>query len=140
MCKDRSLTTGGDDGCESTGAEKVLLHNFAGRVSVARLAAEHGFFMSFPPVVVNKPERSKLIKYLPLANLCLETDSPALGKEKGTRNEPVYISEACQYIAKLKAVDCSVISCSALQNTCDLFNLPKHEYVYSCALASGATT
>ena len=57
----------------------MLLHNFAGRPSVAILAASHGYYMSCPPLISIKPEREKLLRRLPLEHICLETDSPSLG-------------------------------------------------------------
>ena len=38
------------------GCTQAVLHNFAGRPSLALEAAQQGYFLSFPPEIVRKPE------------------------------------------------------------------------------------
>uniref|UniRef100_A0A8C5PC62 Uncharacterized protein n=1 Tax=Leptobrachium leishanense TaxID=445787 RepID=A0A8C5PC62_9ANUR len=86
------------------GVRKALLHNFAGRPSVAMEGVHAGYFFSFPPAVIKNDQRSKLIKQIPLENICLETDSPALGPKKQERNVPSNICIPCDYIASVKGL------------------------------------
>ncbi|KAJ8270674.1 hypothetical protein GJAV_G00117880 [Gymnothorax javanicus] len=103
------------------GITHALLHNFAGRPSVALEGAQMGYYFSFPPAICRDEERVKLIKQIPLEHICLETDSPALGPEKRVRNEPKNIALACAHIAKLKGVPPERVLEAATQNALRLF-------------------
>ena len=86
------------------GARRVLLHAFDGRAGAATGAVEAGYFFSIPPSVVRSPQKQKLVRYLPLECLLLETDSPVLGPDPSLRNEPMNVTIACRAVADLKGV------------------------------------
>ncbi|XP_047429524.1 putative deoxyribonuclease tatdn3 [Mugil cephalus] len=103
------------------GISGALLHNFAGKPSVALEGVQAGYLFSFPPAVSRSQQREKLIKQIPLEHICLETDSPALGPEKHTRNEPANIVLSCRYIAGVKGVSPQTVELVTAQNAYRLF-------------------
>lgn len=103
------------------GISRALLHNFAGKPSVALEAVKAGYLFSFPPAVGRNQQRDKLIKQIPLEHICLETDSPALGLDKHVRNEPSNIGLSCRYIADVKGLSPHAVQLATAQNAYRLF-------------------
>lgn len=104
------------------GISQALLHNFAGKPSVAMEGVQAGFSFSFPPAVSKNEQRAKLIRQIPLEHICLETDSPALGLDNHVRNEPGNITISCEYIAKVKGISSGVVMEVTTQNALRLFS------------------
>jgi TatD DNase family protein len=105
------------------GAERVLLHAFDGRAVTALPGVEAGFFFSVPPSIVRSPQKQKLVRRLPIENLLVETDSPVLGPEPGTRNEPANVIISVGAIAALKELHEDEVIDAVEENQRRLFGL-----------------
>jgi len=103
------------------GATRVQMHAFDGKASAALPAVEAGFFFSIPPSVVRSRQKQKLVKRLPLSCLLVETDSPVLGPEPNTRNEPANVAVSIQAIAELKNVQPAEVIQAVTKNTQRLY-------------------
>ncbi len=105
-------------------ATRVQMHAFDGKFATARPAVEAGYYFSIPPSVVRSRQKQKLVKQLPLDCLLLETDSPVLGPEPETRNEPANLRVAISAIGDLKGVPEPDVIKAVARNTCALYRLP----------------
>ncbi|CAG8444095.1 14690_t:CDS:2 [Dentiscutata heterogama] len=103
------------------GARKVVMHAFDGQIKYANRGVEMGFFFSIPPSIVRSPQKQKLVAAIPLSNLLLETDSPALGPEQGVDNEPDSVVISATEIAKIKNMDVSDVIRQTTENAYKLF-------------------
>ena len=102
-------------------ASRVQMHAFDGKSSSAAAAVDAGYFFSIPPSVVRSAQKQKLVKYLPLDVLLLETDSPVLGPVPDRLNEPANLLVAARAIAELKKIGLQTVLEATCRNTAKLY-------------------
>lgn len=107
----------------AAGAQRVQLHAFDGRAASALPAVEAGYFFSIPPSVRRSAQKQKLVRRLPLESLLVETDSPVLGADRDTRNEPANVRISVAAIAELKSLPEEAVIEAICRNQQLLFGL-----------------
>jgi TatD DNase family protein len=106
-------------------ARRVQLHAFDGKPSNALPAVEAGCFFSIPASIVRSRQKQKLVDRLPLSCLLLETDSPVLAPEPGSRNEPASLRVALRAVAEIKGLSELEVAEAVSENTRRLFGIQK---------------
>ncbi|MFW9975821.1 MAG: TatD family hydrolase [Candidatus Thorarchaeota archaeon] len=108
---------------EKADARLVHMHAFDAKASVARMASrELGYFFSIPTSVVRSPQKQKLVRAVHIEKLLVETDSPVLGVEGGTRNEPSNLPIALREVASILNRNEDEICQIILENTLRLYS------------------
>ncbi|MCH9632211.1 MAG: putative metal-dependent hydrolase YcfH [Chlamydiae bacterium] len=106
-----------------------VLHCFTGTLEDAQKLIERKWFISFSGIITFKrsQELRQVAKWVPLENLLIETDSPYLAPQskRGKVNEPAFISETAEMIAKVKELSLNEVVEHASRNTQKLFKLYK---------------
>ena len=103
-----------------------VFHCFSGDEKMAEKVLEMGFYISFTGNITFKNSRSRdVMKTVPLEKLLLETDSPFLAPvpHRGKRNEPAFVNQVAQEIAKVKGISSDEVARITSENAIDLFGL-----------------
>lgn len=113
---------------EETGLTGItgIFHCFSGSMEDAQIAIDMGFKLGIGGVSTFKNGGlDKVIPFVDLQHLVLETDSPYLAPVpyRGKRNETSYIPLIAQRIADLKAVSLATVAEVTTQNALSLFRV-----------------
>ena len=104
-----------------------MIHSYSGSYEQALQLIELGFYLSFgePVTYENSSRLRKTVQSLPLQNILLETDAPDQpgSHAAGKRNEPAYIVEVVENIAKLHHTSTSEVASITAANANRLFQL-----------------
>ena len=104
-------------------AEKVVLHSFSGKVKYALKAVEANYYFSIPPTILYSKQKQKLVKAIPIDNILLESDSPALSLSNRELNFPWSILHTAREIAKIKKIDVSIVLDATSKNARKIFRI-----------------
>lgn len=106
-----------------------VLHCFTGSCSEAKQVIERGWYLSISGIATFKraDEIRKAIVETPLERLLIETDSPYLAPQsrRGKQNEPAFLVETGELIAKLKGTSPEEVARVTSANAEQLFVFQK---------------
>jgi TatD DNase family protein len=104
-----------------------VVHFFSGTTDNAKELMDLGFSFSFGGVTTFAREYEKLIKYIPLDKILLETDAPYVAPipYRGKRNEPSYVIEVANKISRIKNIPVEEIAENTFQNASVIIFLEK---------------
>lgn len=97
------------------------MHAFDGNAKSAQAGIDAGYYFSIPPSSIRSDQKQKLLEKLPLSQILLETDSPVLGPDKDSRNEPANLRISCEVVAKIKKVSVDDVQRITTENALRLF-------------------
>ena len=106
-------------------ALKGHAHFFVGNLEIAKRFLEIGFLVSFDGPITFTTEYDEVIKFLPMENIMIETDSPYATPTpfRGQINYPIYVKEVAKKIAELKNLTQEEVLEITKNNAIKLFNL-----------------
>ncbi|HEY5260193.1 MAG TPA: TatD family hydrolase [Rhabdochlamydiaceae bacterium] len=102
-----------------------VLHCFTGTLQEAKQLVNRGWLISFSGIITFKKSESlrEVAAWAPLDRIVIETDTPYLAPQghRGKVNEPSFIIETAQEIARLKGIPLEKVAQITADNACKLF-------------------
>jgi len=109
------------------GKIRGVIHCFSGSLEMARQCVGLQFMISIagPVTFPNARKLHELAKEIPLNHLLLETDCPWLAplSKRGRRNEPAYVFEIAEKIAKIRNMSLEDLAKATSDNAKRLFGI-----------------
>jgi TatD DNase family protein len=110
---------------EDFGADRVVVHCFAGTVEQALRAVSLGYYIGIGGVLTyrNAADVRDIAVQIPVDRILIETDSPFLAPQKwrGKRNEPAYLTAVVSKLAELLEKSADEIEEITWNNAVSLF-------------------
>ncbi|HEX9483064.1 MAG TPA: TatD family hydrolase [Gemmatimonadaceae bacterium] len=103
-----------------------VLHCYTGSASLAEVALEGGWYVSFSGIVTfRKWTDDALLRLVPEDRLLVESDSPYLAPvpHRGARNEPAWVTFTLARLAAARGTDAATLGPVTAANTRRLFGL-----------------
>ena len=111
---------------QSYNVKKIQLHVFEGRKKEIQKAADLGYYFSIPCIINKLVHFQMLTQMVNISQLLTETDGPWLSPYKEKQNEPIYIQETINHIAKIKKLDPKEVENIIYMNFQKLFRVPSN--------------
>jgi TatD DNase family protein len=102
--------------------ETVIFHCYGGSVETMRKITDAGHYISIPPLVCSSRRHQAIVKDIPPELMLLETDSPYLSPKKG-RNEPAYLVDSLETIARILDMTAEDVAGITTKNTKKAFKI-----------------
>lgn len=103
----------------------ALLHCFTGTVEEAKKVLDLGWYISFSGIITFKKSEAlrEVVKYVPLDRMMIETDAPYLApnSKRGKVNEPSFVVETAEMIAKVKQSPLDLVAKHTKENAIKFF-------------------
>jgi len=104
-----------------------IMHCFVEDMATAERAMALGFLISFSGIVTfrNAAALQEVARQIPAERLLVETDAPYLAPipHRGKPNEPAYVRDVAEFVAKLRGVSTELLSEQTSNNFRRLFRL-----------------
>jgi TatD DNase family protein len=108
-----------------------VMHCFTGPASLAEIALEAGWYISFSGIVTfRKWEGDDLVKMVPADRVLVESDAPYLAPvpNRSKRNEPAWVALTLGRVAAVRDTPLREMGEQVTANAVRLFNLPAAGY------------
>ncbi|MCD4780482.1 MAG: TatD family hydrolase [Candidatus Omnitrophica bacterium] len=107
---------------------KAVFHWYSGPIDVLKDILDQGFFVSTTPAITYSPPLKEAMRYAPIDQTMLETDSPVFYRDKegddpGFRAEPKNVRETLRAYAELKGLSQEAVGEKTTRNAKRFFNL-----------------
>nr|WP_269471943.1 TatD family hydrolase [Buchnera aphidicola] len=106
-----------------------VIHSFTGTIDIARKFLDAGFYISFSGIITFKKSNDlrKVLNFIPLNRLCIETDAPYLSPEpyRGIINQPYFLYYIAKTIQEYLKIDFFEFTKILNNNFFKLFNVEK---------------
>lgn len=102
-----------------------LIHCYTGTVEQAKKFVGLGYYIAVNAGIVHKLDLADVVKEVPLERVVLETDSPYLAPPQigDTRNEPLNVRYAAEYISQIKNISMETVAKITTQNARDVLHI-----------------
>lgn len=106
---------------DSFSPNKVLMHWFFESLKLAKVVVNRGYYISVGPAFFGNIHLEKVVKWIPLENLLLETDAPV--RFSNELAFPSWIPRVAEKVAELKNISVDDVKTQTFLNACNLFSL-----------------